>query len=289
MPPTFDEEDLWGIDTYVDSETRKTYTPPKKQKIQWFTVGLLIMNRTIGSGIFVSSANVFKYTQSPGLSIILWAVGGLLTLCIVLVWLEFGLSIPRKQVSGNTVECVPQSGGEKNYVSCWSHLKRYANHLKLEYALQRPKFLATCMYGIPFILLGNLAGNALAFARYAMLATGRTQGQLDDSPIIGIAIGASTVVILVHMSSRRGGIILNDVFAVFKILFLFSILAIGFAVLGGGIKVQNPIGSHNFHMDTSFSHASTSFASYTRSLLSVIYSFSGFEQPFYVSCLSSSI
>ena len=118
MAPGFDEEDLVGIDKAVDAETRKTYNPPTKEKIRWYTVGFLILNRTIGSGIFVTSASVLQNTRSPGVSLIFWGIGGLLTLCVVLVWLEFGLSTPRKRVAGDVVQCVPRSGGEKNYVRC---------------------------------------------------------------------------------------------------------------------------------------------------------------------------
>lgn len=118
MPPTFDDEDLAYIDEVVDSETRKTYAPPRKQKIRWYTVGFLILNRTIGSGIFVTSATIIQNTRSPGIALIFWSLGGLLSLCVALVWLEFGLTIPRKQVVGGTIQCVPRSGGEKNYVRC---------------------------------------------------------------------------------------------------------------------------------------------------------------------------
>jgi amino acid transporter len=116
MAPGFDDEDLAAIDTVVDPQSRKIYTPPDKQKIHWYTVALLILNRTIGSGIFVSSASILQDTRSPGVALIFWAVGGILTLCVVLVWLEFGLSTPVKRVAGGVVQCVPRSGGEKNYV-----------------------------------------------------------------------------------------------------------------------------------------------------------------------------
>jgi amino acid transporter len=118
MAPGFDEDDLACIDKVVNPETRKTYTPPKRQKIQWYTVSFLILNRTIGSGIYVGSALVLQNTRSTALSLIFWAIGGLLVLCIVSVWLEFGLSTPRKQIATGVVQCVPQSGGEMNYVRC---------------------------------------------------------------------------------------------------------------------------------------------------------------------------
>lgn len=122
MPPTFDAEDPECVDVVVDDDSRRIYAPPANQKIHWATVAFLILNRTIGSGIFVSSASVLQNTHSSGVSLILWAVGGLLILCIVLVWLEFGLSTPVKRVAGDVLQCVPRSGGEKNYVSLLSTL-----------------------------------------------------------------------------------------------------------------------------------------------------------------------
>jgi amino acid transporter len=120
---------------------------------------------------------------------------------------------------------VPRSGGEKNF---------------LEYVFNRPKFLATCTYGIMFLVLGNLAGNAIFIGQYAMLAAGREikkprwEGDLGppDGPVIGIAIAALTISVLMHVFSRRGGIILNNIFAVVKVCFILAIVILGFINLG---------------------------------------------------------
>jgi len=143
------------------------------------------------------------------------------------------------------------------------------------------------MYGIPFILLGNLAGNSLALGRYVMLAAGYSNaaGELTASngSIVGIAIGALTLIMLVHMSSRRGGLILNDAFAIFKVLLLVAIIVIGFVFRAGGLPHTDKIGGENFNSKTSFTERAKDVSSYTQSLLLVMYSFSGYEQPFYVS------
>jgi amino acid transporter len=118
MAPDFDPDDLEGIDLVVDSDTRKTYAPSHRQKIHSFTVACLILNRTIGSGIFVTPAKILRATDSVGTSIIIWAVGGFISLCALIVWLEFGLSTPQRKVAGGEMQCVPRSGGEKNYASC---------------------------------------------------------------------------------------------------------------------------------------------------------------------------
>jgi hypothetical protein len=60
----------------------------------------------------------------------------------------------------------------------------------------RPKFLITCMYGIVFILLGNLSGNAIAFGTYIMEAAGNSNP--SKGAVIGIAITALTLAIGVH-------------------------------------------------------------------------------------------
>jgi hypothetical protein len=137
---------------------------------------------------------------------IMWFFGGIVATCGLLVWLELGLSIPLRvvQVMPEIFErtSVPRSGGEKNYVRHADFTdKRIANVKKLEFIYTnptsgRPKFLITCMYGIVFILLGNLSGNAIAFGSYIMEAAG------DPDPskgtVIGIAIAALTLAIGVH-------------------------------------------------------------------------------------------
>jgi amino acid transporter len=153
-------------------------------------------------------------------------LGGVVALCLLLVWLEFGLSIPvQRDLLTGSIRNVPRSGGEKNF---------------LEYAFIRPKFLATCTYGIMFLLLGNLAGNAIYIGQYTMLAAGREikaprwTGDLGppDGAVVGIAIAALTLSVLMHVFSRRGGIILNNIFAVVKVCFILTIIVLGFINLG---------------------------------------------------------
>lgn len=110
----FDREDLLELE-FDDERMRKEYAPSKQDKIKSFTVACLILNRSIGSGIFATPANIIRGTNSIGISLLFWSLGGLLAFCGTLVWLEFGLSIPREHVEGKD-RAVPRSGGEKNYV-----------------------------------------------------------------------------------------------------------------------------------------------------------------------------
>lgn len=137
------------------------------------------------------------------------------------------------------------------------------------------------MYGIPFVLLGNLAGNALALGSFAMHAAGRKPDEAKGE-VIGIAIGALSAACLLHMFSRRGGIIMNNIFAVIKVVLLVVIIVLGFLKAGGVHLGGLPKATDNFHMPESFEGAGSDFASYTTSLQYIVYSYSGYLQPFYV-------
>ena len=48
----------------------------------------------------------------------LWTFGGIIHLCGLFIWLEFGLTVPLREIPGQPGKTsVPVSGGEKNYVS----------------------------------------------------------------------------------------------------------------------------------------------------------------------------
>lgn len=254
------------------------------------------MNRTIGSGIFTVPPKVLAGTGSVGGALLVWTSAGLIALCGAYTWLEIGLSIPRRRIrqpNGDfrTVP-TPRSGAEKNY---------------LEYLFPRPKFLATSVYGIMFLLLGNISGNAIAFGIYVTIAVGReplgADAGAERSRIAGIAVALLTFCALTHIFTRRGGIWLGNILATFKVLLLLTLIILGF-VHAGKQYLQSPSGSinepgvpnsniivtsadinraasTNYDYHTSFGGATT-VASCSNSLLYALFPFSGFEQPLMV-------
>jgi amino acid transporter len=135
-----------------------------------------------------------------------------------------------------------------------------------------------------FIILGNLSGNAIAFGIYVMSAAGYDEPSRGS--VIGLAIGALTLACLVHTASRRGGIILNNSFAVVKVLILLLIIILGFMRAAGytfgGHADPATHPTHNFDLNMSFKGDGQNAPSFADSLLFIVYTFSGFEQPFYV-------
>ncbi|OCK89960.1 amino acid transporter [Cenococcum geophilum 1.58] len=269
-----------AITDFEESHQRIDVSPTKKQLLGGFTVMCLVLNRTIGSGIFTAPSKILGGTGSPAAAILLWAFGGLVAMTGVLCWIELGLSVPVQTIPGYLTvsgkeeeKSVPRSGGEKNFLEfIYGHKDPKFGH---------PKFLITCVYGILFIVLGNLSGNAVAFGTYVMVAAGHSDPARGT--VIGIAIGALTLCALLHIFSRRGGILINNIFATAKVLILMTIIILGFVKAGGGLKSKGtPAATENLNPNTSFHTNRHDVSSYANAFLYVFYTYSGFEQPFYV-------
>ncbi|CAG9952372.1 unnamed protein product [Clonostachys rosea f. rosea IK726] len=130
--------------------------------------------------------NVFAATGSVGVAFILWLVGGILTFCGLSVFLEFGLAIPR-------------SGGPST------------RNL-------RPR--------LQMILLGFSSGNALAFGRYILYASGWSS--VDGWPARGIAIVCVTFAVALHATLPKWGVRLFNILGVFKVGVVLFIIFAGF-------------------------------------------------------------
>jgi hypothetical protein len=83
-------------------------------------VGALILNRTIGTGIFAQPSNILALAGSAGLALLLWGLGGIIIMSLLLCWLELGMTVPlfnHVDEDGNpVVVSTPRSGGDKNFV-----------------------------------------------------------------------------------------------------------------------------------------------------------------------------
>ncbi|CDS41486.1 Large neutral amino acids transporter small [Echinococcus multilocularis] len=100
----------------------------------------IIFGVIVGSGIFVSPVGVLRYSNSVGLSLIMWIVPGLFSMLGALVYAELGVRIPK-------------SGGEYAYI--------------LEAFGGLPAFI---VMWITFVVIGGVscAANSIVFAEYML-------------------------------------------------------------------------------------------------------------------------
>src|SRR5438045_755406 len=92
---------------------------------------------------------------------------------------------------------------------------------QLEYIYKKPELFMTCVFGIDFIVFGNLAGNAIQFGVFMQAAI--NPGCTEENPCfnkagaIGWAIFVLTLSALINIATRRLAIGLNNAFAIIKV------------------------------------------------------------------------
>ncbi|EGY15576.1 high-affinity methionine permease [Verticillium dahliae VdLs.17] len=247
-----------------------TYAPKERFRLGYFTVCCLVINRMIGTGIFMSPQRVIQGTMSTGASLLFWVAGIIYCICGTHVYIEYGLNIPRYVING-VEQSVPRSGGDLNY---------------LQYVYTKPAYrkntvlLSTCIFGISFIILGNMAGNSINFAHRVLLAANVQDP--SNGAVRGIAMAVATLTCFIHAISRRGGLWLNNTLAIVKVGIMLLIIITAACVGGNALPKTENVFTDNISADNSFRGGSNQPNGYAHAFLAIIFSFSGFEQPNYV-------
>ncbi|RMJ14424.1 hypothetical protein BHE90_001623 [Fusarium euwallaceae] len=194
----------------------------------------------------LAEMTVMNGVRSPGIAILFWLCGCVYALAGAHVYIEYGLNVPRYVIDG-IEQSVPRSGGDLHYLQYVFPWPRYKKGIVM---------LSGVLYGISFICIGNMAGNCINCALRLVEAANPEMkpGEFDEGKIRGIAIVIAIFPCLIHAFSRRGGILLNNLLAFIKVLMLIFMIIATWAVAGG------PLGA----------------------FLSIIFAFSGFDQPNYV-------
>jgi amino acid transporter len=145
---------------------------------------------------------------------------------------------------------------------------------QLDEVLRRPELLATVLFSAFFIFVPNTDGNSLQFAKNILLAANPTvteTTELDKRLISYIAISILTVVSFIHYFSRNSGMLLNLVFAVYKVVLVIVLIICGFIASkkpdnGRSDWGQQPVASKDV----------------LGAMIYIIYSYQGWENANYV-------
>jgi len=158
-----------------------------------FDATMLVMGGIIGSGIFVTPAEVARHVQAPLLIVGVWVLGGLIALAAAFVYAE--LSARRPEVGG-----------------------QYA-YLRDAYG-QMPAFL----YGWALLLViqsGGMAAVAITFARYV--------GELVrfNAPDSLVAVPTLAALTLINCIGVRSGSNVQSSLMVLKIMGILALVLVG--------------------------------------------------------------
>ena len=136
----------------------------------------------------------------------------------------------------------------------------------------------TCIFGMVFIIFGNLSGNAIQFGMFVMEAINpecQTESCFNKHAVLGWAVAVLTLCSLINISTRKFAIYLNNILASLKVLLVLLMAFLGIiygSVHGDGCR---QISFHNWGN-------SGQVGDIALALFYAIYPYTGYEQPFYV-------
>ena len=201
--------------TQVPVEAPKpAVAPTLSRALGLFDITMLVMGSVIGVGIFVVPHDVAQLVHTPGLILVAWVLGGVVSLAGSLVYAD----LTRRR---------PHVGGQYAFL-------REAYHPVVAF------LYGWCLLWV--IQSGGMASVAVVFARYSLELVGLFAANLPGSPAqtpgatagdtrAGAAVAAVTIACLtaINCLGVRTGSTAQNLFMVLKILAIGTLIACGLA------------------------------------------------------------
>ncbi len=184
-----------------------------KRNLNLLDATTLVIGSMIGSGIFIAPSLMANYIQTPGLIILLWLVGGILTVFGSLSYAELAAAMPR-------------SGGQYIF-------------LKEAYSP-----LIAFLYGWTLFLViqsGFIAAVAVAFAKYLGVFIESfseaniifTLGNFSLNTAQIVAILSIILLTFINILGVKLGAVVQNVFTILKISAIVALIIFSFLFTGG--------------------------------------------------------
>ncbi len=194
------------------ANTENAGKPHLLRKMNLLDTTFLVIGSVIGSGIFMTSGFMVQGLPSPGLLLLVWIVGGFITLCGALSCAELGAMYP--QAGGQYIYIREAYGPFAGYFYGWGFFW--------------------------FIMCGGIAALAVGFAEFLgyFFPAISNQAVLIKTSLFGLPyslsagqlVAAASIILLtaVNYIGIKTGVVVQNVFTFLRIGSVFAIVLFGF-------------------------------------------------------------
>lgn len=165
-----------------------------QKNIGFFPALALVMGTVIGSGVFFKVSNITEVTGTPGMTLLVWLLGGVITICAGLTVAELAAAIPRN--GGLTTYIEYTYGKFSGFLAGWAQSFIYFPAM--------------------------IAAQAIVFSEQVLNLL-----HLKDGWIVPVAFIAVASIYLINIIGSKAGGLLQSVTLVVKLIPLIVIIIFG--------------------------------------------------------------
>lgn len=178
-----------------------------KKELSLYGLTMIAIGSCIGSGIFLTPSQIASHLPSPLLILLVWGLGGIITLTGALTFAELG-------------GMFPEAGGVYVYLK-----EAYGD-------------LFGFLYGWAYLVVicsGAIAALSIAFAYYLGFLI-----PLGETGIKGVAVSAIVVVTIINILRAKAGEVYSNIFTGLKLIGIAAVILIGLFMGSSGTMSTKP-------------------------------------------------